>query len=161
MSTCILSLFYLHLTDIYKCYHVGMGRSERNSRHQNESQEKKVLIGARVSQGFHRRIQSECVRREMSIQDLIVAGLKLYFASPADWDHADMKFYTDAPNFTKKQVDERNAWMKLWNRYLSRMPQEKVQIMTTAMEWDLQMLKSSRRKSTNRGPASQQQGGKA
>ncbi len=118
------------------------------------------MIGARVSKGFHRRIQSECVRREMSIQDLVVAGLKVYFASPAEWDHASMTFYTDDPNFTKKQADERNAWVNLWERYLSRMPQEKVQIMTTAMEWDLQMLKSSRRKSSNRGLGSKHQGAK-
>jgi hypothetical protein len=106
----------------------------------------KVLVGIRVLPNFHRRIQTECVRRDMSLQELVVAALKVYFASPVEWDHANVTFYSDDPNFTKKQADERNAWSDLWERYLTRMPREKVQIMTTAMEWDLQMLKSSRRK---------------
>jgi hypothetical protein len=89
-----------------------------------------------------------------------VAALKVYFATPVDWDRAEMKFYYDDPNLTKEIANEQNAWSDLWQRYFSRMPREKVQVMTNAMEWDLQMLKSSRRKTSSRVLGSNKRKGK-
>lgn len=120
----------------------------------------KVLVGVRVAPSFHRRIQTECVRRDMSLQELVVAALKVYFATPVDWDRVDMKFYDDDPDLTKEEANEQNAWSDLWQRYFTRMPKEKIQIIATAMQWDLQMLKSSRRKLARRVGRSSKQKGK-
>jgi hypothetical protein len=82
----------------------------------------------------------------MSTQELVVAALKVYFHMPVAFDRAEIRFYTDDPNYTQQQADERNAWTTLWERYTSQMPREKILVMLSAMEWDLTMQKSSRRK---------------
>ena len=121
-------------------------RPSRRKQADRASSSTKVLIGARVSESFHRRIQTERVRREMSTQELMVAALKVYFRMPVAFDRAEIRFYTDDPNYTQQQADERNAWTTLWDRYTSQMPREKILVMISAMEWDLTMQKSSRRK---------------
>src|SRR5579864_7372518 len=145
-----------HLALVYNCSIMQeMSTSKlavrRPKRAASAGDRKKVLVGARVPAPFHRRIQTECVRREMSAQELVVTALKVYFKMPVEWDRAEIKFYQDDPNYTQKQADERNVWTDLWDRYTTQMPREKIQIMTRAMEWDLTMQKSSRRKRLTRG----------
>lgn len=117
--------------------------------------EKKVLVGVRVPEKFHQRIQSECLRRDMTLQEMVVAALKLYFRSPADWDYMSatyVKHGEAGEELPDEEVARRNAWLDLWTRYVNRMPEDKVTVFTHAMEWDLQAQKSSRRKSV-RDPA--------
>jgi len=111
---------------------------------------KKVLIGIRVPPTFHRRIQTECVRRDLSLQEMVTAALKVYFHTPVEWDSVDMKFRYDDPKLGKTEATEWNALTDLWERYRRLLPQDKTRVMTNAMEWDLRMRKSSRRKSATR-----------
>src|SRR5882724_3246654 len=100
---------------------------------------KKVLIGIRVPQRFHRRIRTECLRRDLSLQDMVTDALKMYFKTPLTWDRADVKFRYDDPNITEAEADEWNALTDLWEKYRQLLPEAKTRIMTNAMEWDLRM----------------------
>ena len=108
--------------------------------------QKKVLVGVRVPEPFHRRIQTELVRRDLSLQQMIVDALALYFKSPLDWDYAATTYVQHDAGDPESVMAERDAWMGLWVKYISQMPPEKVEVLTRVMEWDLRTLKSSRRK---------------
>ena len=102
--------------------------------------EKRKLLGFRVPPRFHRRIESECIKREMSFQDVVTDALKVYFQTPhADWEKADVAFMTF-------DDDDKQDWMQLWVNYMNKMPKEKTELMAKAMKFDLLQHKSSRRK---------------
>lgn len=112
--------------------------------------EKKVLVGVRVPESFHRRIQSECTRRDQTLQQLVVGALKIYFTAPLDSERMTVTFVPhdrkgdEAPG---KVPDQKDAWVDIWLRYIHAMPPEKIEVLAKAMEWDLRAQKSSRRKS--------------
>ena len=107
---------------------------------------KRVLVGVRVAEGFHRRIRSELVRRELSLQQMVVDALTLYFRTPVDWDYAATTYVLHDDKAAAEEAARRQASIDLFLKYIDRMPPEKVEVLTRAMEWDLQTLKSSRRK---------------
>ena len=105
--------------------------------------EKRKLLGFRAPLRFHRRIESECIKREMSFQDLVTNALKVYFQTPpGEWGQANVAFIT----FPEDKKDEEQDWMQLWMNYMNKMPQEKTELMAKAMKFDLLQHKSSRRK---------------
>jgi hypothetical protein len=105
--------------------------------------EKRKLLGFRVPARFRRRIESECIKREMSFQDLVTNALKVYFQTPSgDWKKANVAFLT----FDDDEKDDQQDWMQLWVNYMNKMPQEKTEVMARAMKFDLLQHKSSRRK---------------
>lgn len=116
----------------------------------SSQQEKKVPVSVRVAESFRRRVQSECVRRDMSLQELVVAALRFYFRTPTDWDYAATTFIRrgeEDEELLEEEAAKRNAWLGLWVKYTDLMPEEKIEVMTRAMEWDLRAQKSARRKS--------------
>lgn len=109
--------------------------------------EKKVQIGFRTTEAFQRRIESECIKRELSLQDLVRYALEWYFKTPPpdDWDYADIIYHQD-PESTDKERVEREKWGVLWVKYVNEMPREKILLMADVMKLDLLHYKSSRRK---------------
>jgi hypothetical protein len=104
----------------------------------NTANEPKVLLAARVSRTFHARVQSECIRREWSSQELITTAIDLFLEMP----YEKYKFIT---------IDTAHSMRtKLWSTYLEKMPEDKIEVMLNAMKWDLQMKKSARRKSAGK-----------
>jgi hypothetical protein len=100
--------------------------------------EPKVLLAARVSRPFHERVQSECIRREWSLQELVTTAIELFLEMP----YEKYKFIT---------IDTAQSMRtKLWSTYLEKMPDDKIEIMLNAMKWDLQMKKSARRKNAGK-----------
>ena len=108
---------------------------------------KRVLVGFRVSEGFHRRIQAECVRRDLSMQELLTAALKFYFKTPiGQWEPVNVKVLVADEQTFDRDGTEDEVWSDLWEKYRKRMPREKIEVFTGAMQFDLQTLRSSRRK---------------
>lgn len=101
-------------------------------------------INFRASGRFRQRIESECIKREMSLQDLITTALKFYFQTPReDWEKADliaMAFSDD-----ERGAEER-VWVQLWIKFMNAMPEEKTRLMVEVMKLDLLHYRSSRRK---------------
>jgi hypothetical protein len=108
--------------------------------------DKRIQLAFRVSEREHKRIQSQCISREVSMQDLILHALKFYFQTPpSDWATADIAFMTVTDDETGTK-NEQTEWLMLWTKYTNKMPREKVLLMAEVMKMDLQLLKSSRRK---------------
>ena len=87
------------------------------------------------------------------MQEMVVAALKLYFRSPAEWDYMSATYVRhgdEGEELADEEVARRNAWLDLWTRYVNKMPAEKITVLTRAMEWDLQVQKSSRRQPVRR-----------
>jgi hypothetical protein len=107
--------------------------------------ERKEQINFRVSARFRRRIESECIKRDISLQDLLTTALKFYFQTPPeDWKTAEyvaMSFSDD------DEASEEGAWVQLWVKYINAMPEEKSRLMADVMKLDLLHFRSSRRKS--------------
>ena len=103
---------------------------------------KREQINFRVSTRFRQRIESECIHREMTIQDLVTEALKVYFHAPDEWNTADLSFIT----FDDDVKAEQHEWLKLWVKYFTKMPQEKVLLIVEVMKLDLLHYASSRRK---------------
>ena len=79
----------------------------------------------------------------MSLKDLVTWALKVAFRTPVDWDYVTATYFS----FDKEELAaEHQAWTDIWSKFLGRMPREKVELVVKAMEWDLEMQKSSRRK---------------
>jgi hypothetical protein len=99
-------------------------------------------INFRVSARFRQLIESECIGREMSLQDFITAAVKFYSQTPRDdWKTADILTVSyDAEGF------EEGTWVRLWAKYLNTMPEEKVRLIVEVMKLDLLHYRSSRRK---------------
>lgn len=45
---------------------------------------KKIQIGFRVNESFHKRIEAESIKRDLSVQNLITYALQYYFTIPAE-----------------------------------------------------------------------------
>lgn len=119
---------------------------------QKRARSNQVLVGARVSKSFHRRIHAESIRRDQSVQDLVTNALKLYFDTPVgDWKVANITYHRNDPDLSEADAKEFNAWIGVWERYLKQMPREKIDVLAKAMEWDLLTQKSSRRKMVEKG----------
>jgi len=106
--------------------------------------ERREQIKFRVSARFRQRIESECIKRDMSLQDVVTTALKFYFQTPReDWEKADliaMAFSDD-----KRGTEERD-WVQLWIKFMNAMPEEKTRLMVEIMKLDLLHYRSSRRK---------------
>ena len=117
---------------------------------------KKVLVGIRVTPNFHRRIQTECVRRNLSLQNLVIEALREFFQTAINGHAGLIEFGIVEPERTEEQA----AWHDLWDKYMRTMPREKIQVMTSAMEWDITMRKSSRCGQSVQGSRARKSGGK-
>jgi hypothetical protein len=93
----------------------------------------------RASDRFLGFIKSECMKREMSLQDLITAALKVYMETPVDWTTASFITFDE-------ENTERYQWVEHWVDYIEKMPREKALLMVEVMKLDLLHYKSSRRK---------------
>ena len=101
----------------------------------------KHQVNFRVTDSLLTRIKSECIKREMSLQELITASVKFYAQTPPDdWRSGTLYIHDD------EEGDEQNDWMTLWQKYFREMPREKVLLMVEVMRLDLRHYKSSRRK---------------
>lgn len=109
---------------------------------------KRIQVAFRVDADLYKRIQVEAVEREITIQDMFLDALKLYFQTPKGdkWDYAISTFVQHGDEITEAAVEERQTWASLCWRYINKMPREKVEILISALQWDLLMQKSSRRK---------------
>jgi len=98
-------------------------------------------VGVRIPESFHQRIQSECLRRDLSLQEMVVDALKLYFRTPLEWDYATTTCVRhgeeEGQPLPEEEVARRNSWIGLWAKYVNAMPEEKIEVLTRAMEWDL------------------------
>jgi hypothetical protein len=109
--------------------------------------DKKTQIGFRVTEKFYERIKAQSIARDLSIQDLIVASMEFYFSTPEQWDYVTSQFITsDDSDEARKASVERAAWMRVWERYMSRMPRVKTVQLAEIMQLDLKHYGSSRRK---------------
>jgi hypothetical protein len=106
----------------------------------------KNQVKFRCSDRFLQRIKSECIKREMTVQDLVTGALRIYFQSPDEWNMADLAFIT----FDEDAKSEQHDWVGLWVKYFSKMPREKVLLMVEVMKLDLLHYGSSRRKAALR-----------
>ena len=129
-------------------------RTGKRSKQGAPATKKRIWVGVRVARTFHRRILTECARRDLSIQELLVAAMKWFFETPReDWSHADLRFHLEDSGLTRKEASELRAWSDLWDTYIQKVPREKIEVMEAAMQWDLRTLKSSRRKPSTGKPA--------
>ena len=94
----------------------------------------------RASDRFLDLIKSECLKREMSLQELMTASIKFYSQTPAEWDVGTL-FTTER----EKGLEQHN-WLALWHQYIGKMPREKVLLIVEVMKLDLLHYRSSRRK---------------
>ena len=111
--------------------------------------EKKVLVGVRVPESFHQRIQAQCTLRGMTLQELVITALTIFFKVPTGSGRTVLAFVEPkwkGGKASDKIANQTNAWMETWLGYIQSMPPEKVEIMAKAMQWDLGAQKSSRRK---------------
>jgi hypothetical protein len=106
--------------------------------------ERREQINFRVSARFRQRIESECIKRDMSLQDVVTTALKFYFQTPPeDWEKADLiaMAFSDDERGTEERV-----WVELWIKFMNAMPEEKTRLMVEIMKLDLLHYRSSRRK---------------
>jgi hypothetical protein len=109
--------------------------------------EKKEQINFRVSARFRQRIESECIKREISLQDLVTTALKFYFEEspqPEGW------IIIDAIPLPFPSGSEENDWVHMFVKYVRKMPHEKSQLIAEVLKLDLLHYRSSRRKAALR-----------
>jgi hypothetical protein len=104
---------------------------------------KKIQIGFRVSEAFHKRIEAESIKRDLSVQDLVTCALQYYFTTPAEWDFSVSRFVTTSEDEKASEVKD---WTDIWLKYVTAMPREKILLMAATMKLDLRHYKSSRRR---------------
>ena len=46
------------------------------------------------SEGFFKRLDAEKLKRDITLQEMIMDALTIYFKTPTEWDHAVTTFYT-------------------------------------------------------------------
>ncbi len=114
-----------------------------------------MLLGVRVPQKLHQRIESECALRDMNLKELVVAALEYYFTTPTEWDYAATTFVRHPAGASDREVTQRDAWMATWVKFIDQMPEEQAEVYVRAMSWDLRTLKASRRKPSARKRQSQ------
>jgi hypothetical protein len=107
---------------------------------------KKTQIGFRVTEAVHKRIESESLKRGLSVQNLLTASFEYYSKTPKDWEYSASTFVKADSEATDEEVAERMSWTNLWLAYINNMPREKILFFAEAMKLDLQHYKSSRRK---------------
>ena len=100
----------------------------------------KHQVNFRVTDSFLNRIKSECIKREMSLQELNTTALKFYFQTPDEWDKATLFAWEG------EKGSEGNRWLTLCYKYFEKMPRQKVRLIVDVMELDLLHYRSSRRK---------------
>src|SRR3990170_1637266 len=88
------------------------------------SMPQKHQVNFRVTDSFLNRIKSECIKREMSLQELITTALKHYL-------------HTSTLTYVLQEPSEQDDWLSLWERYCERMPREKVLLVVEVMKLDL------------------------
>ena len=93
----------------------------------------KHQVNVRVTDSFLNRVKSECIKREMSLQELITTAVKHYLQTPT-------------LTYEVVEPSEQDDWLSVWERFCERMPREKVLLMVEVMRLDLRHYKSSRRK---------------
>lgn len=107
---------------------------------------KNTQISFRVTEAFRKTIETECIKRDLSVQDFVTYSIQYYSKTPVDWDYAAQTFATFEGS-NREQVLERQSWTNLWLKYVNSMPREKIRLMAETMKLDLRHYKSSRRKS--------------
>ena len=123
------------------------GTGKQTQRGARGSQQK-VLVGVRVPVDFHRRIQSELLRRDLTLQEMVVKALTRFFKTPVVYDYEATTYVRHPDKLSEEEVARRNTWQGLWTKYIGLMPREKIEVQVGSMEWDMRALKSSRRKPT-------------
>src|SRR5262245_6155795 len=108
-----------------------------------------ILMAARISKSFHDRVEAECARRDLSLQKLVTSAVAAYIAQPPDQEPPDPRNNdrgVPAHLLSLGWSQPGDVRLRLWSTYLDKMPDEKIDIMVSAMKWDLRMRKSARRK---------------
>lgn len=118
----------------------------------NTHMSSKIQLSLRVSEKFYEQIQAEGIARDLSIQDMLEAGLKLLFSGPKHWDYVAQQFVTLDSKANRQEIARRLAWTRLWQRYMSEMPDVKTKQIAEVMKLDLLYYGSSRRKKPRRQP---------
>ena len=81
------------------------------------------------------------------MQDYIMSAIRLFSQTPPiPVDRIDIISYTNYGNVSQEEIDRRNLYLNLLQRYVNEMPPEKSEVLIKAIQWDLGMLKSTRRK---------------
>jgi hypothetical protein len=107
----------------------------------------KMQFGFRVTPAFHKRMQEEALRRDISLQDMILDALQLYFKTPVeDWDWGVATYIRYGEGVSDSDVELRNRWVDLFVRYLNEMPKKKAEFLVEFMKTDLKQSVGTRRK---------------
>ncbi len=113
----------------------------------------KNQVKFRCSDHFLQRIKSECLKRHMTVQDMVSRALRLYFQTtpPPGWKRvpkdADPEGHvTLTLNVVPFDDPERLDWAEVWFRYVEEMPREKTLFHVEVLKLDLMNYRSSRRK---------------
>ncbi len=118
-----------------------------------KKQEKQVLVGFRVDESFHRRIENECLQRRMTLKQLATNALHVFFGTPrSGWDQLYVSAVVETDPIGPEEAKHRLALAGLWVQYVSEMPEPKVTLMAEVMKLDLENFRSSRRKNKKRTP---------
>jgi hypothetical protein len=107
---------------------------------------KKTQIGFRVTEALRKRIEADCLKRGLSVQDLFTFAYEYYSKTPVKWDYSASTFVREEDEATDERVEELKSWTDLWLKYIHSMPREKILLHAEAMKLDIQHYKSSRRK---------------
>ncbi len=108
---------------------------------------KKIQIGFRATETTRKLIETEALKRDLSVQDFITCAVEYYSKTPSDWDYSASTFVKNR-GITDEQIKERQGWMSLWLKFMDRMPRAKVLLVVETIKLDLRHYKSSRRKVT-------------
>jgi hypothetical protein len=91
---------------------------------------KKIQIGFRATETTRKLIETEALKRDLSVQDFITCAVE------------------KNRGITDEQIKEQQGWMSLWLKFMDRMPRAKVLLVVETIKLDLRHYKSSRRKVT-------------
>jgi hypothetical protein len=116
---------------------------------------KKTQIGFRVTEAVRRQVEAECLKRDLSVQDLFTASFEYYRKTPAEWDYGATAFVREGPDVTDEEIAERLTWTTLWLKYIQSVPREEILIFADAIKYRLKDYKSSRRKKVSGRPSKQ------
>ena len=116
---------------------------------------KKTQIGFRVTEAVHKRIESESLKRGLSVQDLLTASFEYYSKTPREWEYSASTFVKADSEATDEEIAERLTWTTLWLKYIQSVPREEILIFADAIKYRLKDYKSSRRKKVSGRPSKQ------
>jgi len=116
-------------------------------------------INFRVSPGFRQRIESECIKRETSLQNLITTAIKglMTFVPTEQSAPPEAPGFVSAncdqflksvppPEVSEEERSEFQDWLGLWVKYINDMPRAKTLLIVEVLKLDLLHYHSSRRK---------------